>query len=204
MHLLINGGLVDLYDLTTDDIHTVPLARALARINRFAGNFNSITVAQHAVIVSNVVEQFGGTLVEQLAGLHHDDSEAIIGDIPYDIKAECPAFISIENGVLDVIDDKYKCKTRGPLVQKADKVVGNSELAFHIEEDCTARMMADLKDTDAGNGFHITALTLVPWTEDEAFARYLDRHDELLRALALEAKRVIDMAKPPELGTGVN
>ena len=206
MHLLTNGGLIDLDDLQEDDIQTVQIAQALCRINRFMGNFNAISVAQHAVIVSNVVEQLGGTLVEQLAGLHHDDSEAFIGDIPSEIKKVCPQFRLIEGDILDVVDSKYKCKTRGPLIEKADKIVGNTELAFHIEADGTvARMMANLKDTDAGNGFIIANKTLVPWGQGEALGYYLDRHDGLMRALATEAKRVIEMAAPPEsLGTGVN
>lgn len=206
MQVFVNGGLIDLDDLQPDDIRTVLIAKALCRINRFMGNFDSISVAQHAVIVSNVVEHFGGTLVEQLAALHHDDAEAIIGDIPTEVKKVCPEFVKMEDAILDVVDEKYGCKTRGPLIARADNVVGNSELAFHIEMDgAMARMMAVVSETDAGNGFHIAARTLVPWEENEALGQYLDRHDELMRGLAKEAKRVIELAKPPEqLGKGVN
>ena len=91
-YLFYNAGLVDLDKFTAEDVDTVQIARALSRINRFCGNFNSISVAQHAVLVAMAVKEMGGTEEQILAGLHHDDSEAFVGDIPSPGKEACERY----------------------------------------------------------------------------------------------------------------
>lgn len=68
------------------------VARTLAHINRFGGNipeespWQFYSVAKHAVLVSHLVEAFGGTPEQQLLGLSHDDHESLIGDITTPVK----------------------------------------------------------------------------------------------------------------------
>jgi hypothetical protein len=60
------------------------IAASLAKINRFAGATATFySVAQHAVLVSNIVLSLpGATTLTALQALHHDDHEMVTGDIP--------------------------------------------------------------------------------------------------------------------------
>lgn len=58
------------------------IARALANICRFNGHVDFYSVAEHAVRVSKILEENGYDKMTQLIGLHHDDTEAYLGDIP--------------------------------------------------------------------------------------------------------------------------
>src|ERR1035437_4739253 len=68
--------------LTLNDIAT-PLSRE-ARFNTSASGFYS--VAEHAVLVASKLRRLGCPLALQFAGLHHDDAEFLIRDIPGPVK----------------------------------------------------------------------------------------------------------------------
>lgn len=73
-HIGVAHQPVDLFDI----------AASLAKICRFAGATSThYSVAQHAVLVSNIVLSLpGATALIALQALHHDDHEMVTGDIP--------------------------------------------------------------------------------------------------------------------------
>jgi 5'-deoxynucleotidase YfbR-like HD superfamily hydrolase len=48
------------------------------------------SVAQHSVIVSELVEQRGGDAEDAFAALMHDATEAYLGDMPHPLKHRSP------------------------------------------------------------------------------------------------------------------
>lgn len=69
-----------------DEIDLDEIPRRLASIRRFSGNPDSLTVAQHVRLCLILGRRMGASdaVLSYLA--HHDDHEAIIGDIPGPIK----------------------------------------------------------------------------------------------------------------------
>lgn len=67
-------------ELGENDVRLTDVAHALALVNRFGGHTRfPISVAQHAVYVSCLCEPYG--LAAAWQGLHHDDSEYLLGDM---------------------------------------------------------------------------------------------------------------------------
>ena len=67
------------------------IARALANVCRFGGHTRAFySVAQHSVIVSELVEERGGDVEDVFAALMHDATEAYLGDMPHPIKHRSP------------------------------------------------------------------------------------------------------------------
>src|SRR5688572_21285191 len=67
-------------ELKEQDVRLTDVAHALALVNRFGGHTRfPISVAQHAVYVSCLCEPYGREAAWQ--GLHHDDSEYLLGDM---------------------------------------------------------------------------------------------------------------------------
>lgn len=86
---LIDGELFDFEhpEETTLTLHSI--AHPLARVNRYGGHHKAenYSVAEHAVLVSFLVEKFyKAGKKEALAALHHDDAEAFTGDLPTPFK----------------------------------------------------------------------------------------------------------------------
>lgn len=77
------GRVVNPFALQSEDVSVEDIAHALALTNRFGGHSRvPISVAQHAVYVSYLL---AGTGYER-HGLHHDDAEAYLCDVPKWIK----------------------------------------------------------------------------------------------------------------------
>lgn len=82
-----SGQYVDTRRPRPETIKLVDIAHALGNLCRYGGHCQEFyPVAQHAVFVSRRVERRGGSLLDQLAALHHDDSEAYLMDIPRPMK----------------------------------------------------------------------------------------------------------------------
>ncbi len=81
--LFVNGRVLDLAELRPEDVRVDEIAETLAKINRYAGRTPyPYSVAQHAVLVSALIERFlPGEDRLAYEGLHHDDTEAFCGDI---------------------------------------------------------------------------------------------------------------------------
>lgn len=74
----INMEAPDASQITVEDI-----AHKLAQINRYGGSSrHPYSVAQHAVFVSERLRRMGHPRQVQLLGLHHDDPEFVLMDIP--------------------------------------------------------------------------------------------------------------------------
>ncbi|HET6568929.1 MAG TPA: hypothetical protein VFG50_13265 [Rhodothermales bacterium] len=83
-----SGRFVSMVYPDPDDITLYDIAHKLAQTNRFGGSTkHPYNVAQHAVFVSERLRRQGYPRRIQLEGLHHDDPEAFLGDIPRPWKA---------------------------------------------------------------------------------------------------------------------
>ncbi len=85
---LVSGGKLDLTKPDPDAIVLSDIAHALSYTCRFAGHTSRFySVAEHAVLVAIRLADTGCSPATQLLGLHHDDSEAYLGDIPRPLKS---------------------------------------------------------------------------------------------------------------------
>lgn len=82
-----SGEYVDVSNPEPGNIRLDDVAHALANTCRFGGHCKTFySVAEHAVFVSMRLERKGGRPALCLSGLHHDDAEAYLGDIPRPLK----------------------------------------------------------------------------------------------------------------------
>ena len=81
-----SGVYVNLAEPHPNQILLEDIAFSLSNIARYGGHVRFYTVAQHACLVVRWLKIKGYDAQMQLAGLHHDDPEAYIGDIPRPLK----------------------------------------------------------------------------------------------------------------------
>lgn len=98
------GGYLDLADPDPKDIRLEDVAHGLSQTCRYAGQCDpSYAVAEHAVLVSEYLQAEGAPLLVCIAGLHHDDAEAYVGDMTRPLKALLPGYSAIEAQVMAAI-----------------------------------------------------------------------------------------------------
>src|SRR3954452_17139806 len=106
----VSGRWVNPFDPDPEQLDITDITRALANTCRFGGHCRSFySVAQHSVIVSELVEQRGGDAEDAFAALMHDASEAYLGDMPHPIKHRSPlgaAFKAAEDHLEQAIRDR--------------------------------------------------------------------------------------------------
>jgi uncharacterized protein len=80
---LVDGSLFDVTNPDTWVFELDTIATSLSNLCRFNGQIrNFYSVAEHSVRVSKQLEEWGEPPEVQYLGLHHDDVESVIGDIP--------------------------------------------------------------------------------------------------------------------------
>src|SRR4029077_20841043 len=87
----VSGRWVNPFDPDPDQLDAGDIARAPANQCRVGGPCRAFSsVAQHSVIVSELVEARGGDAEDAFAALMHDASEAYLGHMPHPIKNLLP------------------------------------------------------------------------------------------------------------------
>src|SRR4029077_1634042 len=84
------------------------------------------SVAQHSVIVSQLVEERGGDAEDVFAALMHDAGEAYLGDMPHPLKHRSPlgaAFKQAEDHLEQAIAQHFRIKRDVPEIKRADRAL---------------------------------------------------------------------------------
>lgn len=167
--MTVSGLYFDYINPTPEMVSVLDIAHHLSHICRFTGATRQLyTVAQHAVLVSYLVPRKFA-----YQGLHHDDTEAYVGDMNRPLKMLCPEYRRIEARVWSVIAKKLGLPEElDPCVKEADNRMLVTEKRDLLPQ--TSLTWEWAKDISAA------AARIVPWPPELARQRYLERHDELV------------------------
>jgi len=134
----VSGRWVNPLDPDPEQFDIEDIARALGNLCRFGGHCRDFySVAQHSVIVSELVEQRGGDVEDVFAALMHDASEAYLGDMPHPLKHRSPlgaAFKEAEDHLEAALRERFAIKLDVPEVKRADRaLLATERRAFSAE-----------------------------------------------------------------------
>jgi hypothetical protein len=179
----ITGRLIDPFNFKADDISIEEIAHAMACSNRFFGHTRfPISIAQHAVSVSYLSPG------HELQGLHHDDSEVLLGDINKWLKmSDCFAgYRELEDKVQREFFRKFGCaEEMHPIVKMADKFAVRCELVFGFGGDYRSAH-PDYQPpsvSELNRYFELTNFVPMDWREAERL--FIRRHNELVKTYEL-------------------
>jgi 5'-deoxynucleotidase YfbR-like HD superfamily hydrolase len=165
---------VNPFDPAPDEIDIADIARALGNQCRFGGHCRVFySVAQHSVIVSELVEQRGGDAEDVFAALMHDASEAYLGDMPHPIKHRSPlgaAFKAAEAHLEAAIRDRFGIRADVPEIKRADRALLATERRVFSAESWHWPELDGVEPLD---------LRLEAWPPDEAARAFAARFAEL-------------------------
>jgi 5'-deoxynucleotidase YfbR-like HD superfamily hydrolase len=174
----VSGRFVNPFDPEPDQLDAGDIARALANVCRFGGHARSFySVAQHSVIVSELVEARGGDAEDAFAALMHDATEAYLGDMPHPIKHRSPlgaAFKAAEDHLEAAIRARFAIRADVPEIKRVDRALLATERRAFSTEGWHWPELDGVEPLD---------IELTGWAPDEAadaFAR---------RFAALDARR---------------
>ena len=116
---------------TAPEIDPFDIAFALSNICRFTGHVDFYSVAQHSLLVRDLVKLKGGSPVDQLWALLHDSAEAYISDLNSPVKRTwgLSAYRELENRLLKAIGQRFL----GDVEYPPDIVMDMDFEAFKIE-----------------------------------------------------------------------
>src|SRR5580692_10156968 len=93
----VSGTRVHVLDPKPETIKLGDIAHGISRICRFGGQVGiHMSVAQHSILVSDIIKDKGGSLEQQMLGLLHDTTEAYVGDVISPLKRQMAIFHEIE------------------------------------------------------------------------------------------------------------
>jgi uncharacterized protein len=170
----VSGRWVNPFEPDPDQLDPGDIARALANQCRFGGHCRVFySVAQHSVIVSQLVEERGGDAEESFAALMHDAAEAYLGDMPHPLKHRSPlgaAFKAAEDHLERAIRDRFRIKPDVPEIKRADRaLLATERRAFSAETWHWPEL----------EGVEALDLELTAWSPDAAALAFADRFAEL-------------------------
>ena len=170
----VSGRWVNPFDPDPSQLDAGDIARALANQCRFGGHSRVFySVAQHAVIVSELVEQRGGDVEDVFAALMHDASEAYLGDMPHPLKHRSPlgaAFKAAEDHLEQALRERFGIKADVPEIKRADCALLATERRAFSAEDWHWPELAGVEPLD---------LELTAWSPDAAAEAFARRYAEL-------------------------
>lgn len=176
--------LVDVLGLRVEDVDIQDIAHGLALCNRFVGQTRApMSVAQHSVFVSRLVEGLGADIA--LQGLLHDASEAYLGDVTKWLKHsdEMAGFRAAEDAAQRVIYAAFGVpEEQHPAVTDADVLMVRAEFEMGFGMPLGREGYAPMAPQEWAHLRHVGHL--VPWSWEDAELAFLRRYVELTRGRA--------------------
>jgi uncharacterized protein len=170
----VSGRWVNPFDPDPNQLDPGDIARALANQCRFGGHSRVFySVAQHSVIVSELVEEQGGDVEDAFAALMHDAGEAYLGDMPHPLKHRSPlgaAFKAAEEHLERAIRERFRIKPDVPEIKRVDRALLATERRVLSAEEWHWPELDGVEPLD---------LELRAWSPDDAVAAFARRFDEL-------------------------
>lgn len=122
-----SGILFSPLDPKKEEIRKIDIAHSLSLKCRYSGHCKEFySVAEHGVRVSWLLRDMGCSILIQYAGLHHDDAEAYLVDLPTPLKKlpEFSWYREKEDTLQSMIYEVFGCPTiEPPEVKRADKIM---------------------------------------------------------------------------------
>jgi len=124
---ILNNQIIDLEHIKEEDINIEHIAHALTMQCRYNGQIPKkksniwfsgkqhytiefYSVAQHSILVADILYHITSDKQVALCGLLHDAAEAYIGDIVAPLKNRLPFVKEVESRIMSRILDKYNIK----------------------------------------------------------------------------------------------
>lgn len=168
-------------DPRIEDIFIEDVAHGLSNKCRFTGHTRKFySTGEHSVRVSFDLKARGRSLMEQYVGLHHDDTDAYLPDVPTPLKVlpEFKWFRDLEHFMQNLCFERFGC------VVEDYSVIKNSDIVLLLTEkrDLMPKKNGDWKHSYTQEPipppYHIK-----PWTPEEAEYAYLHHHKILSDAI---------------------
>jgi hypothetical protein len=182
------------------------IARSLSKNKRYGGHDVSehgYSIAEHAVLVSGKLNRLGAPLHVQMAGLHHDDAEALngVGDPQRPAKGLLGEEFRQRERLIDRAVWRalaWPHKAEAPLWRTEDL---RDPLLVRVDHEWAIRFEARRLMVSRGLGWEqsliaVDGLPPIPdhdedelgcWSAPEAYAAYLATHHRLARAITRHA-----------------
>lgn len=185
---MLSGRRLDLIDPSPLDVEIEDIAHGLARVARWNGQTtgeNAFSVAQHCVVVEDIVRRLDPEVEPRwrLAALLHDAPEYVIGDMISPFKAALGLdYRSFEDRLERAIHVRFGLPPKTPaeikrLIKAADRV------SAYFEAVELAGFGAEEAKILFGRPPRGLQLKLDPWPAAEAQQRFLDRFNRLAAAI---------------------
>ena len=189
---MLSGRRLDLLDPSPLDIEVEDIAHGLARVARWNGQTigaHAFSVAQHSLVVEDIAAHIRPGLADRwrLAALLHDAAEYVIGDMISPFKAALGYdYKSFEARLEHAIHIRFGLPPETPseikaLIKQADRACA------YFEAVQLAGFNSDEAVTLFGPPPKGYALTIEPWSPDQAQARYLERFNTPSKAAGAPA-----------------
>jgi len=143
-HIVLSGhGSLDLRYPDGEQLTPLRIGWSLAQLNRFTGHaIRPYSVAEHSLLVAEIVKHLGGTVLAQLCGLMHDAAECITNDLSTPFKEvlrdESNAFDNAQQRYMNLIWRRYQltaaASEHAMLVHKADIIALATERAQLLDD----------------------------------------------------------------------
>jgi 5'-deoxynucleotidase YfbR-like HD superfamily hydrolase len=170
----VSGRWLNPFDPDPSQFDVGDIARALANQCRFGGHSRVFySVAQHSVIVSELVEERGGDSEDAFAALMHDATEAYLGDMPHPIKHRSElgaAFRAVEDRLGRAIRDRFRIRSGVQDIKRVDRALLATERRAFSAETWRWPELDDVEPLE---------LELRAWPADEAAHAFAQRYAEL-------------------------
>lgn len=113
---------------SANEVCIADIAQALSMNCRYSGHVKEFySVAEHSVLIADLVYKLTGDKYQAFDALMHDASEAYLTDVPRPIKPHLQGYMEIEAKAEAVIQQAFGCRPMNDLIRKLDTHICGTE-----------------------------------------------------------------------------